>query len=99
MAKVEKRRMRCENDFGQHEFVNVMFLSDFPSFDDFFNHLGIFSNNWLSSIHHRSIMVLCVCAEPSLWLKVDLEREKMMKKLVSRKRESCRSRCAVKHDK
>lgn len=32
--------MRCENDLGQHEFINVMFSSDFSSFDDFFNHLG-----------------------------------------------------------
>lgn len=35
--------MRCENDLGQHEFINVMFSSDFSSFDDFLNHLGIVS--------------------------------------------------------
>lgn len=34
--------MRCENDLGQHEFINVMFSSDFFSFDGFLDHLGIF---------------------------------------------------------
>jgi hypothetical protein len=50
--------MRCENELGQqHEFVNVMLLSDFSRYDGFFNHLGMLStyNNFLSFFAIRLI--------------------------------------------